>query len=368
MTLARLSSGPDRERLAAQLERARDLRRTMEHLPLSDGEAIPQDLAGWYYEWLAHSTYDDYWRDVDGAAEAYRIQVPTLQVGATMSRPGYWIVQDRELTCGPFAVELRICAWHDRFVPGQLALDAALRTHSNPSVRDSSRFVIGRWTHGTYLSHRQTANGERDFGTLADASARFMTPLILDWFDLWLKPASGRSLLPRVRYFATGENQSHDVAEWPPPARPLGRFLRGTGRANTLARDGVLAESPPSDREAPDSYRYDPFNPVPTTGGAHMAPEGLGADGFQDQAEVEARDDVLVYTSGALISDTPVAGPPTVILHASTSAVDTDFAVKLVDVERSAYCLNVSEVSCARATVTAMTATSCLSLAAHTNS
>src|SRR6202034_2391221 len=104
--------------------------------------------------------------------------------------------------------------------------------------------------------------------------------------------------------------------------------------------DGILLSGPAAD-SPPDRFRHDPLDPVMSVGGATIHQELL-PDGVQDQAEIEKREDVLVYTSPVLAGMT-VAGPVVVVLHAATTAVDTDFTAKLVDVEVDGYCANVAE-------------------------
>src|SRR3990172_3753648 len=105
--------------------------------------------------------------------------------------------------------------------------------------------------------------------------------------------------------------------------------------------DGELSTIAP-EQELPNSYVYDPVNPVPSRGGRTLMPT-YGPGGIQDQSKVEERDDVLIYTSPQLASSVSVAGPVKVTLYASSSAPDTDFTAKLVDVEPDGYCANVAE-------------------------
>jgi putative CocE/NonD family hydrolase len=103
--------------------------------------------------------------------------------------------------------------------------------------------------------------------------------------------------------------------------------------------DGVLDTKSPGTEPA-DDYVYDPFDPVPTTGGRSMIDV---LPGVEDQAQVEERQDVLVYTTPRLAEPVAITGPVSVTLHASSSAPDTDFTAKLVDVEPGGYCANIAE-------------------------
>jgi putative CocE/NonD family hydrolase len=169
-----------------------------------------------------------------------------------------------------------------------------------------------------------------------------VAPLALEWFDRWV--AEKQTAPPgakRVRYFVMGSNAWHEADAWPPPHTPARYYLRSGGRANTRCGDGVLETEAP-DNEPADSYVYDPASPVPTVGGRSMAPS-LCPAGVQDQAEVEQRDDVLVYTSPRLTVPLTIAGPVSVTLFASSSAPDTDFTGKLVDVQPDGYCAGIAE-------------------------
>jgi putative CocE/NonD family hydrolase len=123
------------------------------------------------------------------------------------------------------------------------------------------------------------------------------------------------------------------AAQWPPAgAKPLRLYLRSEGRANSLYGDGRLAAAAPAANEPADHYVYDPLNPVQTMGGGDCCNGGLVKPGAVDQRPVEARQDVLVYTSDPLDKPLDVSGFVNAVLQVSSSAKDTDFAVKLVDV------------------------------------
>ncbi len=283
------------------------------HLPLSDAPALRGGLAPYWAEWLEHPSYDEYWRELDAAARAAEISAPVLHISG----------------------------WYDGFLRGHLDLNDALTRHPDERLRESHEFVIGPWDHMAYLGLRKTASGERDFGPIAASGPSVITDLSLDWFDRWLgekrEPLTG----PRVRYFQMGENAWRQADHWPPPHTEQRLYLHSGGRANTRFGDGVLAGEPAA-AEPPDSYIYDPDDPVPTLGGRSMAPSWSDA-GVQDQAELETRTDVLVYTSAHLGAPLRIAGPVSLSLFASSNARDTDFTAKLVDVEPSGYCAPIAE-------------------------
>ncbi len=123
-----------------------------------------------------------------------------------------------------------------------------------------------------------------------------------------------------------GENKWRDEQEWPlSRAKPTSFYLRSGGRANGLGGDGTLSSEPPAG-EPPDRFTYDPWSPVPTgaIGGYSRIPS--------DQRDIEKRQDVLVYTSAPLERDLEVTGPLSATLWIASSARDTDFTAKLVEV------------------------------------
>jgi putative CocE/NonD family hydrolase len=140
-----------------------------------------------------------------------------------------------------------------------------------------------------------------------------------------------------------GTNTWQDFTEWPPSDSAETRwYLHSGGSANTLAGDGALSLSVPGD-ETPDRFSYDPLDPVVSVGGNHSADFVGYAAGPLDQREVERRADVLVYTSAPLDSPTEITGPVCLELWAASSAPDTDFTGKLVDVYPDGRALCISE-------------------------
>jgi uncharacterized protein len=139
---------------------------------------------------------------------------------------------------------------------------------------------------------------------------------------------------PPVRIFVMGANRWRTEQEWPlARTRYVDWFFHSDGRANTLNGDGVLSQELPGPRtKRPDTFRYDPLDPVPTKGGGLCCNFYWSQAGQFDQRQIETRADVLCYSSAPLEQDLEVTGPVKVVLYASTSAVDTDFTAKLVDV------------------------------------
>jgi len=163
---------------------------------------------------------------------------------------------------------------------------------------------------------------------------------VLDWFDRWLggKDAGAAG---GVRYWQLGENAWHEAPEWPPPYEEERWYLHSAGSANTLSGDGTLSRTAPGE-EPPDAYVYDPLDPVPTVYGKTLMPTILPA-GIADQTPVERRADVLCFTSEPAVEPLTVTGRLRVELWASSSAPDTDFTAKLVDVAPDGYAMNLAD-------------------------
>jgi putative CocE/NonD family hydrolase len=173
------------------------------------------------------------------------------------------------------------------------------------------------------------------YGLMANVDAFDLTGVQLRWFDHWLKGVENGVERERpVHLFVMGENVWHEEDDWPLPSTTFTPYyLHSGGRANSASGDGTLSTEQQGD-EPEDVYLYDPRHPVPTVGGPTFLP-GLfvGANaGPRDQRAVEARHDVLCYSSPPLGRPVEVTGPIELVLYASSSALDTDFTGKLVDV------------------------------------
>jgi uncharacterized protein len=215
---------------------------------------------------------------------------------------------------------LNIGGWYDYFLPGTLTNYSRMRGRGSPAS-DHQRLLIGPWDH---LLNSRTA--EYDFGFSASAAAMDLSGYQLQHFDHYLKSRAGEPLLPRVRIFVMGENVWRDEDDWP--------LARSRPEAWYLKPDGSLSIERPPDGEAPDHFLYDPRNPAPTLGGAVGLPglvQGINV-GPYDQRPLEARPDVLTYTSDVLQRPIEVTGPLRCTLFAATSATDTDWIVRLCDV------------------------------------
>ena len=233
-------------------------------------------------------------------------------------------------------------SWYDVSIGPNMELFNHARSANTDREASANQYaVIAPVTHCQFERlGSDTVIGERKMG---DTSFP-LHDTIYGWFDRWLKGdrKSFPANTPRVRYFTMGQNAWNSAAQWPPKdAKIVRMYLRSAGGANSLYGDGRLLTAPPAAGEAPDRYSYDPMNPVQTIGGGDCCNGGLVTAGAFDQRVIEARNDVLVYTSEPLSEPMEVSGFVDAVLKVSSSAPDTDFAVKLVDVapDGTAYIL-----------------------------
>ncbi len=231
---------------------------------------------------------------------------------------------------------LILAGWHDLLLGADLAHFSQMRAGAaTEEARARTRLVIGPWSHGMLLN----VVGELDFGTRT--SGLFLdlkedvTGLHLRWFDRRLKGRStGIDEEAPVRLFVQGVNRWRDEETWPP--------VRAVPTPWYLAPGGRLGRERPAGGEPPAAYVYDPLDPCPTRGGNLLLPRTYPA-GPVDQTPLLGRRDVLTYTSEPLTRDMEVTGPVAAVLHAATSARDTDWVVKLCDVQPDGRTFNVCD-------------------------
>ncbi len=233
-------------------------------------------------------------------------------------------------------------SWYDVSIgPNMELFNHARSTTDDREAAENQYVVVGPNNHCQFAALGPNfRSGDRALG---DASLN-ADGLVHAWFDRWLKGDEERfpESTPHVQYFNMGENRWRTDAQWPPAAaRTVRMYLRSGGAANSLYGDGRLSLDAPPAGEAPDRYRYDPMNPVQTIGGGDCCNGGLVTAGAFDQRLIQARNDVLVYTSEPMTEPMQVSGFVDAVLRVSSSARDTDFAVKLVDVapDGTAYIL-----------------------------
>ncbi len=279
------------------------------HLPIKDWIELLKETAPYLADHIAHADDGEYWYRANVNRHAASVSVPMLHV----------------------------TSWYDIFGEGAQNAYRSIKTRSGfQKARDGQRLIIGPWGHLLpYTVPSSRGTGEIDFGSEALID---LSETLARWFDYWLKDVeNGVMDEPPVTIFTLGENKWRSLSDWPPPnARPTPYYLHSKRGANSIRGDGALSTVPP-DQESADSFVYDPDDPVPSLGGGNLAIDM----GVQDQRTVEDRDDVLVYTSEPLEQPLEITGPVSVVLWAASSAVDTDFTAKLVDVHPDGYAQNL---------------------------
>lgn len=234
--------------------------------------------------------------------------------------------------------------WYDIFNSGLFTAFQEMRKRGGTALARENQFVLcGPWYHGSILP---AYVGGINFGQAANAAATFTMQRHITFFDKYLRGIEGRPM-PRVRYFLMGHNRWKNADEWPLPQTQWRRYYLGSkGRANSLNGDGFLSAHDPG-AQTPDIYVYDPRFPVPTIGGRNLLAGTLVSGPF-DQRPNEQRSDVLCYTTPEFNEEMEVTGPLQLHLFAATSARDTDFMAKLIDVHPDGTAYNVAE-GCIRA-------------------
>jgi uncharacterized protein len=277
-----------------------DLPALYKRLPLVDLPVL-QGRAPYYFDWLAHPIPDAYWQGLVSEEIYERFTVPALTISG----------------------------WYDHFLAKDLESYQSMKQRGGSALaRQQQHLVIGPWSHGNFLRGFK----ERNYGA-ASFARELLTDLHLRWYDHWLKGIdNGVEQEKPVRIFVMGENRWREEADWPlPGTRYWPYYLQSGGHANTATGDGVLSTTR-ADAEPEDAYCYDPRDLVPTVGGAVISQGMLDDVGPLDQRQVEAREDVLCYTTLPLERPIEVTGPIELVLYVSSSAPDTDFTGKLVDV------------------------------------
>ncbi len=238
---------------------------------------------------------------------------------------------------------LNVGGWYDIFLQDTISNFTIMREHGSTPQARQSKLLIGPWSHGGQLN----PIGELNFGfgataAFIDLQIDFMS-LQVRWFDHWLKGIdTGMLREAPIKLFVMGANIWRDEQEWPLARAVETRYyLHSRGHANSLNGDGSLDTHVPG-AEPSDRYAYDPANPVITRGGALLMTPEFRAGPF-DQRPTESREDVLVFTTPVLEQDVEVTGPISVHLWAASSAPDTDFVARLVDVYPDGYAQNLTD-------------------------
>jgi putative CocE/NonD family hydrolase len=269
-----------------------------------------ETLAPYYLDWLAHPNYDDYWKKIAIEEHFADIHVPALHVAA----------------------------WYDIFLGGSLRNYLGIKAHGgNDAARNGQQLMVivgGHAGNGPKI-------GDVDFGAASNIDE---DDVILEWYDFLFRGAQNRFADGKpVKIFVMGENKWREESEWPiARAKETKYFLHAAAAANSAQGKGTLTTTAPA-KETADQFTYDPAKPVPTVGGPLCCDADHWPAGPRDQRAVESRDDVLVYSATPFAQDTEVTGLVSVELFAKSSAPDTDFTAKLVDVWPDGFAQNITE-------------------------
>ncbi len=297
-------------------------------------ENPPIDMA----EALKHLPIQDILKNINGKKEIFDKMVrrkpndsawfqgglyhDTMELGV----PGFWFA-----------------SWYDVSTSPNLAFFNHVRNNSkDQEIRDNQYLVIAPVLHCAYTrATENTVVGERSVG---DARLNY-DEQIYAWFDFWLKNENNdfKQKTPRVQYYTMGSNKWQAAETWPPKnAKMVTYYLDSNGKANAVG-NGKLSTKKPGRQENPDSYVYDPMNPVPSYGGNVCCTGNAVQGGAFDQQEMEKREDILVYTSEPLEEGVEVTGFIEALLYVSSDVKDTDFTVKLIDVYPDGKAYNLDE-------------------------
>lgn len=277
------------------------------HLPLSTMDEAAGRPSRHWKEMFAHTQLDQWWEPLRYQNKFDRVKVPVLHISG----------------------------WYDDEQVGTPLNFIGMTTKgATPEVRRSQKLLMGPWPHAVNSTSRL---GEVDFGPTAVID---LNGYWLRWFDYWLKGIdNGIIREPSARIFVMGENRWVDENEWPiARTQWVKYYLHSRGRANSLFGDGSLTTALP-EGESFDSFTNDPSRPVPFITEPSFAQIGS----TDDYRAVERRDDVLVYTSAPVTEDVQVCGPITARLFAASSARDTDFMMKLLDVWPNGYAQRLTD-------------------------
>jgi hypothetical protein len=274
-------------------------------------DASAGSVAPYFLDWLAHPAYDDFWKRISIEEHYSDIRVPALHVGA----------------------------WYDLFLGGTLRNYIGIKSAGGTEeARKGQRLLVVIGGH----SGDGRKIGEIDFGPEAEKFNE--NEITLRWYDFLFKGAQNTFATGKsVKIFVMGLGEWREEDDWPlARAKPTKYFLHSQGAANSSGGNGSLSTSAPASEPA-DKFSYDPANPAPTVGGPLCCDSEHLAPGPRDQRKIEERTDVLVYSTPSLVRDLEVTGPIRLDFFASSSAVDTDFTAKLVDVAPDGTAINLTE-------------------------
>ncbi len=287
----------------------------LKHLPVQDIIKNAQGADGIYEKMIVRKPNDPAWFNGGLYHDNMSLEVPA-----------YWFV-----------------SWYDVSSAPNIALFNQVRNAAkSKNVADNQYLVIAPVLHCSYKrATENTIVGERSVG---DARLNY-DELTWGWFDMLLKGDQNdfKAKQPRVRYYTMGSNKWQQAESFPLPNTEIKDFyLASAGKANTRIGDGTLSLTPPS-KDNPDAFMYDPMNPVGSYGGNVCCTGNAVQGGSFDQSQMELRNDILVYTSEALSEGVEITGFIESTLFVSSTGLDTDVTIKLIDVYPDGKAYNLDE-------------------------
>lgn len=239
----------------------------------------------------------------------------------------FWKNQDwHQAGVRPELGTFQISGWFDDDLPGTLSNWALMeRIGTAPQ-----RLLLGPWKHGYNLD--RALNG---YSYGLDALRDDLWVLKQQWYDHFLKGIDNGVSKKQVEYFVLGDNEWRTATAWPP--KEVDRqnwYFHSDGRANRLFTAGTLTREAPTGHQPAERYQYDPKNPVPNWMSFEQMQRWEDVQTFQwDMKDLEARHDVVTFTSAPLEKDLTIAGDILAVVHASTDVKDTDWWVHVSDVD-----------------------------------
>ena len=287
----------------------------LKHLPVQDIIKNAQGADGIYEKMIVRKPNDPAWFNGGLYHDNMSLEVPA-----------YWFV-----------------SWYDVSSAPNIALfNHARKAAKSKNVADNQYLVIAPVLHCSFKrATENTIVGERSVG---DARLNY-DELTWGWFDMLLKEQQNdfKATQPRVRYYTMGSNKWQQAESFPLPNTEIKDFfLSSAGKANTRNGDGALLLTPPS-KDIPDAFMYDPMNPVGSYGGNVCCTGNAVQGGSFDQSQMELRNDILVYTSEALAEGVEITGFIESTLFVSSTGLDTDVTIKLIDVYPDGKAYNLDE-------------------------
>ena len=276
-------------------------------LPMAEFPPLQGGYAPYFYDWVEHCTYDDYWKQWSIDTDYSRIEVPALHFGG----------------------------WWDVFLSGTVKNFTGLRAGAGTEeARLAQKLLVGPWTHMPWTPVGRCGADGPSTNEIDDWQLR--------WFDQTLKGVDTGVLSSPATVF-TLDGGWRDLDGWPPSdSASEDWYVHSRGRANSKFGDGTLDRDEPS-VESPDIFVYDPGVPIPSLGGHSCCFDTITPMGPADQHSAEVSRMILVYTSEPLTDDIELLGDVSVTLHAATTATDTDFTARLCVVDPDGRSVNLQE-------------------------